>query len=461
MRGRTNVISSGGEAVANGELKEFVVAEGENIGKGDFVSTKNNATKNIESTIGRCIFSGGYGLNECYIFDLGKFNGKTLVAAKPNADDGYTLYIFGESDDKIKLLDAIKLEDSGGNSIQYIKSGNIFLLGEYIFCTQYKSTSTRSHVYSYPHYSLYKIVENGTSISLNPPAEGAFKAEGVEEFLVYPSDLSYFVQKINENYLALYIVYGGDATRDWEGIHLYKLENGELIHKSFFNTEEDLGGSSLMSSCCYNGEDIVYTGKGGTFVFHFDSEAETISGKNVFNVGTGTQPKCNVFYNDYIYFLSNTSIVKMKADGSSYPSTFPITEQDTRGVFSSEGILYRLCLLKGKNTRAYDVGYIKYSANTVSEDEESPILFRSGSYVSANILCIQNAENLFFLYIQGNSSQTADGSLTSVEGKMSKNEIVIGPDNVVYKYDGSSKSIGFSKTGGTAGETIKVYVPKV
>lgn len=461
MRGRTNIISSGGEAVANGELKEFVVAEGESIGKGDFVSTKNNATKNIESTIGSCLFRGGYGLNECDIFILGKFNEKTLVAAKPNGTDGYVLYIFGESDDKIKLLDMIKLEDFGGNSIENIKSGNIFLLGEYIFCTQYNSKKVGSYIYNYPCYSLYKIIESGTSISLNPPTEGVFKAEGVEEFLVYSSDLSYFVQKINENYLALYIVYGESGTRDWDGIHLYKLENGELVHKSFFNTEKSLYNNSLISSCCYNGEDIVYISGGGTFVFHFDSEAETISEKNVFNVGVGVQPKCNVFYNDYIYFLSNSSIVKMKADGSSYPSAFPITEQDTRGVFSSEGILYRLCLLKGKDTGAYDVGYIKYSANTVSEDEESPILFRSGSYVSANILCIQNAENLFFLYIQGNTSQNANGELTSIEGKMSKNEIVIGPDNVVYKYDGSNKSIGFSKMGGTEGETIKVYVPKV
>ncbi len=36
MRGRTNINGSG-NAVVNGELKEFVVADGEMVGKGDFV----------------------------------------------------------------------------------------------------------------------------------------------------------------------------------------------------------------------------------------------------------------------------------------------------------------------------------------------------------------------------------------------------------------------------------------
>lgn len=68
MRGRTNINGSG-NAVVNGESKEFVVADGETVGKGDFVQASYKSRVNstlFNNTIYKAMYDMGGGRRMYY-----------------------------------------------------------------------------------------------------------------------------------------------------------------------------------------------------------------------------------------------------------------------------------------------------------------------------------------------------------------------------------------------------------
>lgn len=442
MRGRTNVTQRSGAAQVNGDVKECVIEAGNTISIGDFVSYVPAKDEYYISDDGSLLSNmtpvkvGSYFLylsnNKLYAFSL--VNGIMVLSKKY---DAYVLtemaiynnYIFciarNESSSTNYTYSIIKLKFENGN---FEKVNDINLTGRYVWGIsvnlnynyviaigfENRKRGTTSYYDPYFHAEVFKIedmlkIDGFSEVSLN--SEYVFALGNV----VCKGDKIYAFCSGNDQYTPYQTTYAVEVVIDIDFV-------GKTIDVSF-----------------------VKNIKG--FKSGYDNNS-------IIPVGIFENKIC------YIYRYSHTELRYLVFD----INTLSFSSDKTL-VNKSSGYLF-----KGSNYDGFFIlNYYSYdTSNSSTKNTFASVKFNPDT---SELVFIGSLGNVFGevqasgLIIYDNYTIYEIGSINSSDTKERK--LIISQDGTeiqnavdkdkVKSYSGSS--IGFAKTGGSAGQTIEVYVP--
>lgn len=471
MRGRTNITQRSGTAPVNGDVKEFVVEEGNVINVGDFVSF----TRNIDEPT--------------TVMQSGSFS---------------SIIIYKEDDFYIQ-----KILYVNSGVVQLIKNGEVkksLTIGKN-YEAVYLSTLSKLVIGDSVSHSVYSVDKSSFSISLLKTTTSNlsnFKCWQVFELgdkfltLDYYNGLKATIFSLSsDNVVSVFKTVNINSSnyfsKDEKGVGFYK--NGKL---SIFHWYSSLGLS----------------------YFNFDGENLTIDGYNALKSFIGNQTyNCFVNYFDNNILLTFPTVDQLTDDSTSV-TNYVIANYDgasdkivSQTIFNLEGYEgaaastnfpyisngYQTFLIPlGNNkflcfaTAILKNNYDEMSSGTATTNSNYSIiyyciyeyqnslmtkvtnwieLYRSNKpnlsnsrwlikYFLVNFMYYYLVENVYYCYF-GLTSGNYNGNkvvynLLLINFQLN-NDVIGDVTGKVMSYNGGS--LGFAKTGGTSGQTIQVYVP--
>lgn len=472
MRGRTNVLSGGGEVIVNGQVKEFEVASGNTISVGDFVSF----TRNVDEPT--------------TVMQSGNFS---------------SIIIYKEDDFYIQK---ILYENSG--VVQLVKNGEVkkSLTIDNNYEAVYLSTLSKLVIGDSATYSVYSVDKSLFSISLLKTTTSSL--DNFNRWQVFELGDKFLTLKYRSNVVATIFSLSSDNV-----VSVFKTVN---ISNSYYFWE--------------NGKGVGFYKNGKLSIFHwysklvlsyfnFDGDNLTIDGYNVLKPSIANQ-----FYDCFVNYFNNNilltfplAIAGRLTDDSRNVTNYVIANYDetsdkivSQTIFNLEGyegaaastnypyisngyqtfliplgdnkfLCFATAILKnnsdfGSSTAETNSNYsiiyyciYEYQNSLMTKVTNWIELYRankpnfSNSYwlikcFLVNFMYYYLVENVYYCYFgltSGNYNANYDVYDLLLINFQLNNDVIGDVTGKVVSYNGNS--LGFAKTGGTAGETIKVYVP--
>lgn len=469
MRGRTNV-SGNGSLIVGGVEKQFVVAEGEKIEAGDWVSVKENA--NVEK-----LFQTGVQYQNDYVpywnnsTNIGKFHEKDIIIVRGNIYGYYSLAVF----DKNKFADSFILKKKYDGE-QY--RSEYALVGDYViilFTPEGGGAVNAS-------YYLYKLSYNADSDKIGLDYIGSYEFTATHPYAdEYSNKIqvngtdSFCIGKLDEEHIILSADcrYYDKGNQYKSILHLYKIENGELVYKDYkecefyFNKVFYFGGCNYL---CKPGSVLqiivdYQNDKLGEYSISKATGASTfvdaqLYGDKIFILDKSSFYSYSCDQGTFLYNISISDLLMPSRDyGWKYANSFFIKD-DMVYIFYKceidEGVGMNVLLntylftAKCKIFPYFDL----VGTKKIIKLYGSTSRYDYGAYIDAIII---NGDETDLLFVNRDTNYF----LYQLYGKIIDGEYTVGQSNIVYKYNGDNCSIGFSKELGNAGEAITVYVPQM
>ena len=432
MRGSTNITQRSGTVPVNGDIKEYVVADGNEIKVGDFVKYGTISSEVVLHD------------NSSKIYRNDKISDNNYLILQNNS-----LYLIELIDYNVNVLSVYN---------DYVIINYTILDDNSIVCC----------IESSPYVIRIKV-ENGNFVFLNSAVDSpvittslcCFYWEGYFFNVISYSSSSTKIRlhyyKVTEGYGIEYVSYYEYSSASW-GVPPYSMsfDNGKLL---FFGT----GGSSSSSSSW--AREFVYLS------LSIVSGSLVVEEKVSLNLGVSSISIISggcVFFDKYYVCLAylngrstNWLIINLL---SGTKQTKTLSSFGISGGGGYNGMLSNV--FEGK----YIVLYMSDSISIFEFSESDGSIYLSSNILTGLpidlsglssmgnygcIICYDNIANV--LICKSNS-----GTLSYIYDISLNRDIISGriDKNVVESYITGDIAIGFAKTGGTSGETIQVYVPK-
>ncbi len=441
MRGRTNISSAGG-AVANGKIKEFTVANGENIKQGEFVSVKYNAQKDLIYQT-----AGVTNSQESKAIYVGKYGDFDIVMLVPYS--GEIQMIIYKTMNLVRTVNLGRSNDSQrGEGTKYVKA---YLFNDkIIFIKSYNDNGTT--VSNMMYYNMYKLQISGENISAVKIKSDVFKyvdASGSEQYADADTVFGGCIfEKLNDEYL----VYGSGGGKS--PFCLYKVVESDLEFVSFLEKQRN----DLLGSVAAKQNKIIVFGEGYSHVLNISEDFSSISMGADINVELNSGYYIYVtngltYENNVLVFFNDGFFVHLDSENDLVIENKKLIGTTCTYGFVKNGKLYALCIYSEK------LKLIVYNFSVFLTKEHEVELFDiSKSRTSVNCM-VFDEDNFKLIYGDSGNSDSSKRGFFSARGELVGNSVTLGDEELVYKYNGDGESIGFSKTGGASGQKIKVYVP--
>ena len=467
MRGRTNINGSG-NAVVNGESKEFVVADGETVGKGGFVQASYKSRVNstlFNNTIYKAMYDMGGG--ECIIIYRNGDNPKSIMYAA----------IFKFVDNEL-----IRISNPVETGVAYTASDYASVIkmkkiNDNIYCFTYylyTGTSSDGDMYSYGVYFL-GVNDNEIVDVANFKWDNmvGYKTNGIEVFKFNDDDTTFGVMAFEESSVRfgskLFLHIGNisflnneiilttlkDVTvqeelNDGYDIYLfeqYRKENETLVSCLYYRKDSIAIFYVYKVLITRKGEDFEITSERIDLGSSYDREGgfrivpivqDEYSGDvALWEYRTGESGKSATLYNCNYVNLGTAGKWFGYFNKRISPNEIALFE------YKSYGTPYSLNA---------EVGIYNNEIKTVTWSNKAEIGEISND-IRSNPYGILNIGDNNYLLLSGKGYIAFHYEEKNVSKGMTENL------NTVKPYNGTNKAMGFAKTGGNSGETVKVYVP--
>lgn len=443
MRGRTNVTQRSGSAPVNGDVKECVVESGNKISIGDFVSYVPAK-------------------DEYYISD----DGSLLSNMTPVKIGSYFLYLSNNKLYAFSLVNGVMVLSRKYDA--YVLT-EMAIYNNYIFCIARNGTSSSNYT-----YSIIKLkFENGNFEKVNDVNLTGRYVWGIS---------------VNSNYN--YVIAIGFENRKRGTTSYYD----SYFHAEIFNIEDmlkiegfsevKLGSKfvfALANVDCSNNKIYAFCSGNNSYPTSTYYCVEVVIDINFVSKTIGINFIMGTGYAQFNSGFSNNCVIPIGIFGSKicYIYRYSYTELrylvfDVESLsFSSNKTLVSIrngYTFKGSN---YDGFFVLnyYSSDTSISSPKNTFASVKFDIDTGELVFIGSLGNVFEevqasgLIIYDNYTIYEIGSINGSDTKERK--LIISQDGTEIKQDVdkdkvrsySGSSIGFAKTGGSAGETIQVYVP--
>lgn len=457
MRGRTNVTQRSGTVPVNGQIKQYEVATGNTIAAGDFVTAITESVETNIASLNSTSSSKNDYSNQIYQREIGEINGKKVFYFYPYTSDYFSNCLFVIKDTNGDVFSVLSYAPS-----RIYELGPACVIGNYIILRDcYDSFSSNNPGLKVLKLSddlqTYEIVQN-------------FKDD-------YTLGLFGIFKVSDSKFVTIYYI--GDTLR---GFALYSFNN-EQITLLQYSTNTDI--VQKASGYCYgivsDDGNSVYI----TFVYYnvlycatVKINGDNIESSNVSNSGVNTQASltkiCKLSSNVYFCLSYNDSlqvIMFSVSDGGNFglksvSSLTDLNESNYAAKYpeltsNGDGSYFVLYVISNNSQlRACKISFLN---NSVNIDVKYGSLNSNYYKDYISYLVDKSGDKYFIRYVQkhGNGSSSSINSsvyfITEMKATTTGETIDLGGGLKVSSYNG--KSIGFAKTGGTAGQTIQVYVP--
>lgn len=459
MRGRTNVTQRSGTVPVNGQVKQYEVATGNTIAAGDFVTAITESVETNIASLNSVSSSTSDYSGQVYQREIGEISGKKVFYFYAHNNRYFSIFLFVIKDvngDVISVLNynPVRIDNYIGPACVI---GNYIILSDY-----YDSLSSNNKGLKVLKLSddlqTYEIVQN-------------FKDD-------YTLGL-FGVFKISDS--KIITIYYTNST--FKGFALYSFNNGQLTLLQY-SANSSIPGAGYDD--CYgilsdDGNSIyvtfVYSSK--LYCATAKINENSIESSNVSNTGIDvtslTLTKiCKLSENIY-FCLGNYDSLNVIMFSISDNGNFGLKNVSSLTDLNESNLSAKYSVLTSNGDGSYFVLYIvsngsslrackiSFSNDSVNIDIKYGSL-NSNSYKYYNSYLVDKCGDKYFIrYVQkyGNGSSGTKNSsvyfITEMKATTTGETIDLGGGLKVSSYNG--KSIGFAKTGGTAGQTIQVYVP--
>lgn len=440
MRGRTN-INGGGNVVVNGIPKEFTVAENCTIGKGDFVEVAYIGSKNQFSESGynfRDIFEVKDGLfiaiNDWNIVFFTYKNNVLNILSTDDTNRANSLY---KLEDNLFLGYTTTSRDADGNQISgpftfEVDTENVCITNKIMYdidCNLYNSARmTENYIISYDTnaygpYAEFRLIDISDHKNIT---SGGFIRCTINAEYKQNSPTAKFV-----------------GTTDNSVLVVWNYDYGSRVAIIEFTFSEDF--TTVTWDFIEKGSDTYHSGSSGSGNTYFYAPLECASDR-ISIMGT----------NYYAYYFQRNYYYNGNIKEKDARLIFRCTDNGYFSLSCFDSVPYRIIAI---SENVWCVIYYGGYYSIMNYNIEEKRMYMSDVYTES-LLGTYNSVSCFVkdkeLVIIPSAAPACTFSFTILD-----QNIVLGEDqNIVKPYDGKQSAIGFAKTGGTAGEKIKVYVPK-
>lgn len=433
MRGRTN-INGGGNVVVNGFVKEYTVAPESNIAKGDFVRLETKVSTEIllneRSESGNQVIHIGKIANKKHVFlidsslyiigienkapEILSYYNQYKVAKAAMSSDGIIYCVLKVEPWVISLRiaenDTFVLKNTAENAPDVGSARYCSVIGNNFYVTQNQGFNSSNDIV----VSSFDIKDSAINFKWSYRTQYSTGTLGTSVY-----------DKIGDTLYFFSVVGNGRYTK------VYSIDIDEGNSK--FETLE-IGSYNLGTKVCELwplGNNLLIPLEGGIFKL---------------NVNTG-----------------DNTIISFSTLGMTYPKyisklSYPF-ENKIISYFYNDSSTWELAVLSldGQSNQVERLSNVlKFNPRIPRTETTAAASFEYSNY-TAPVVCIADSDSILLI---GQSS--SEGYLTSLlTASEDYSTVMEGVDqNIVKPYDGKQSAIGFAKTGGMAGEKIKVYVPK-
>lgn len=462
MRGRTNVTQRSGTVPVNGQVKQYEVATGNTIAAGDFVTAITESVETNIASLNSTSSSTTTYSNRLYQREIGEINGRKVYYFYSDNDFSNCLFIIKDTNgDVFSVLNYTPARV--GN-----KLGPACVIGNYIILSD-----------------CYDSISNNRGLKVLKLSDDLQTYDIVQNFFQNDYTLGLFgIFKISDSKFVT-IYYTNDTLA---GFALYSFNNGQITLLQY-SANSSIPGSGYND--CYG----IASDDGNSMYITFVTSSKklccatvkinenTIESSSVSNTGENVTPLtltkiCKLSSNIYFCLCSYDSLKVIMfsiSDSGNFVLKSASTLTDLNDSTSSGSSYARNPALTSNGDGSYFVIYIVFNQadlrackisflnNSVNIDVKYGEL-NSNRYKSYYTYLVDKSGDKYFIrYVQryGNGSGSSTDSsvyfITEMKAKTVGETIDLGGGLKVSSYNG--KSIGFAKTGGTAGQTIQVYVP--
>lgn len=443
MRGRTNVTQRSGSAPVNGDIKECVVETGNTISVGDFVSY-------VPATD---------------VYDVSD-DGSLLSNMTPVKFGSYFLYLSNNKLYAFSLVNGIMVLSQKYDS--YVLT-EMAIYDSYVFCIARLGTGSANYT-----YSIIKLkFENGSFEKINEVELTGSYVWGIS----INSNYSYVIaigfenrkRGTTSNYDSYFHaeVFNIEDMSNVEGFsevslgskYVFALANVDCSNNKIyaFCSGNTSYSPTLTTYCVEVVIDIDFTGKTIDVNFVISTPYGFNSGfdsNSVIPVGIFGSKIC------YIYKYSNTELRYLVFDIESLSFSSNKTLISKRSGYLFKGSNYDGFFILNYYSNDTSVSSPKNTFASIKFDIDTGELVFIGSLgnvfneIQASGLIIYDNYIIYEIGLISSSGTKERKLIISQDGTEIQQDV---DKNRVRSYSGSS--IGFAKTGGSAGETIQVYVP--
>ncbi len=427
MRGKTN-IPPRKQPVINGETNNFVVAAGNTITKGDFVSyVLENDYSQFDARTMRLMYKYEYDeVNHKFVLAF------SVVGASP------ILMLVQITQGSLVVLDSVTIESTNGFRGAYCDGTNIYTCD----CVDDFSSTTASVVVAKYQISNDEIefVQNYTQSLAVASARHmvtAIAVVGTKLYLFCRVVVSSTSYSLRAYYTELGVDFSGSNYID-----------KSTVGVGIFTTFLYVKGTNIV---CVNG--INGTSSSGTFrvyLYLYDTLTNTSSGVTSYD---DTLRACD-FFGERLCIVSKTKIKFFEYSNGAFTSIYDATQSSNISVAVVGRISqdeYVVLSLGGKTT-LFELG------DTIMTKENTLNSIVSAYSYSSYAPSVQYILSDFTTHILLECS-ASDGVVKYYGGLDENQGFVLGePTNYVQEYNGGY-TVGFAKTSGTGGDTIQVYTP--
>lgn len=458
MRGRTNI--AGGDVVVNGELKEFTVAEGNTIGKGDFVQYGFVSNYNYE------LFDNNFNRYSVQIDGTHQ-----LIAWQNGNTETWNTFagIFEYKNEELKLVSSpLPLQNiriSWQNNQAFIGEIN----GKKYFAFGGVSESGNDNIAIVIEVDLTNLALK--SKYFNPTLLSAEFGDSIETCSVatYKGTQNEFLFCFSVN---IFITSGQDAEVGTETVYhkveITQSEDGfELAGTRIGRTNDKLDKDTYITFCNFSSNESssvvgVWKGRNNTYnphskfsVYSVGKEAGSLTKLRELSItlyASGELTEGNVTdgviyvsqkaqYGDNAYILSENGIISTLPNDDFYE--LPEVEKIYDGCIA---IYYN----KDGTTNTY-MKILNYNKEMQTHELSNEFAFPSKNPRATNSGGIMTIGGNKYLMLVGKGYYCFT---------YENDTITDGTEShwIVAEYE-KGNALGFAKTGGTEGQTIKVYVP--
>lgn len=427
MRGKTN-IPPRKQPVINGDVENFVVASGNTIAKGDFVSyVLNNQYTQFDSR----------NMTLQYKYEYDEVNHKFfLVFTVANASPVIMLAQVTQGD--IVVLDSIDVELTQTYGGACIDGDNIFVC-DAPSSVSYGTKDVIVKKYSIVNDEIVFVQDYTNTLTISGSGvSGVVKGIAVKGLKIY-----FGVNYKDNSYSRIRVYYGslGEAIPYNRQVELYySNKNTNVVHFIPYV----IGNYIVVVS------DLYYSSSYQTFIIAaINTTLQTMTDSDVVVIYNQSKlTGCDIF-GSKICCVGNNGILIVSFDNGIFTTLY-----DERFVNYKGSVVGRIAQDKivvyftnPNKTRTLTIGetiqHVDNEYNFIITENENSLHYILSDFSNHVLLECSNANGVVKYY------GSEDEQFGFVLGE---------PTNYVQSYNGGF-TVGFAKTGGTAGDTIQVYVP--
>lgn len=457
MRGRTNVTQRSGTVPVNGQVKQYEVATGNTIAAGDFVTTITESVEtNIASLNSTSSYTGDYS-NKLHQREIGEINGKKVFYFYSYEYRSFSNFLFIIKDTNGDVFSVLNYTPA-----RIDDNGPACVIGNYIILSDY-----------------YDSISNNKGLKVLKLSDDLQTYDIVQDFKNDYTLGLFGIFKISDSKFVT-ICYTNDTLK---GFALYSFNNGQitLLQYSANSNIPGYGNYNCYGIASDDGNSIYITfiKSNNLCCATVKINGDNIESSNVVNTSTNVEDLtlskiCKLPDNNYFclgYYNSLNVIMFSVSDSGNFglKSVSSLTDLNESNSIAKpfdlasngDGSYFVIYYV----SRTYFLRACKISLlnNSVNIDVKYGSLNSNYHKYYSGLLVDKSGDKYFIRYVQkyGNGSgETIDSSvyfITEMKATTTGETIDLGGGLKVSSYNG--KSIGFAKTGGTAGQTIQVYVP--